>query len=110
MFFIKFVMKQEGVWPKEIADRYHQEFADCFSRLGFSFDTYTRTDSEHHHRIVQEIFISLLSKGLIYKKEIEQTYCVHDQQFLPDRYVEGELVPIAVQKHVEINVIFVQVF
>ena len=81
--------KQEGVSPKEIAGRYHQEFADCFSRLGFSYDTYTRTDTEHHHRIVQEIFISLLSKGLIYKKEIEQTYCEHDQQFLPDRYVEG---------------------
>ena len=81
--------KQEGVSPREIADRYHQEFTDCFSRLGFSYDTYTRTDTAHHHRIVQEIFIELLEKGLIYKKEIEQTYCEYDQQFLPDRYVEG---------------------
>ncbi|WEG10914.1 methionine--tRNA ligase [Pullulanibacillus sp. KACC 23026] len=81
--------KQEGVTPKEIADRYHQEFEDCFSRLGFSYDTYTRTDSEHHHQLVQEIFLELLEKGLIYKKEIEQSYCEYDKQFLPDRYVEG---------------------
>ncbi|MBO0962914.1 methionine--tRNA ligase [Neobacillus sp. MM2021_6] len=81
--------KQEGVSPKVIADRYHKEFEDCFSRLGFSYDTYTRTDTEHHHKIVQEIFLELLEKGLIYKKEIEQTYCEHCQQFLPDRYVEG---------------------
>lgn len=81
--------KQEGVLPKEIADRYHQEFVECFSKLGFSYDTYTRTDTEHHHKIVQEIFLELLEKGLIYKKEIEQTYCEYDQQFLPDRYVEG---------------------
>ncbi|MCM3764492.1 methionine--tRNA ligase [Neobacillus niacini] len=81
--------KQEGVSPKVIADRYHKEFVDCFSRLGFSYDTYTRTDTEHHHKIVQEIFLELLENGLIYKKEMEQTYCDHCQQFLPDRYVEG---------------------
>ncbi len=81
--------RQEGVSPKVIADRYHKEFTDCFSRLGFSYDTYTRTDTEHHHKIVKEIFLELLEKGLIYKKEIEQTYCEHCQQFLPDRYVEG---------------------
>jgi methionyl-tRNA synthetase len=81
--------KQEGVTPKVIADRYHQEFEDCFARLGFTYDTYTRTDTTHHHKIVQEIFLALLDRGYIYKKEIEQTYCEYDQQFLPDRYVEG---------------------
>lgn len=81
--------KQEGVSPKEIADRYHHEFTDSFKKLGFSYDMYTRTDSAHHHKVVQEIFLKLLENGLIYKKEIEQTYCEQDQQFLPDRYVEG---------------------
>jgi methionyl-tRNA synthetase len=81
--------KQEGVTPTEIADRFHAEFADCFSRLGFSYDCYTRTDTEHHHKVVQEIFLTLLREKLIYKKEIEQAYCEVDQQFLPDRYVEG---------------------
>lgn len=81
--------RQEGVAPNIIADRYHEEFVDCFSRLGFTFDTYTRTDTEHHHKIVQEIFSELLEKGFIYKKEMEQTYCESCEQFLPERYVEG---------------------
>ncbi|MFS0779503.1 methionine--tRNA ligase [Neobacillus sp. 3P2-tot-E-2] len=81
--------RQEGVAPRVITDRYHQEFLDCFTKLGFSYDCYTRTDTEHHHKLVQEIFLDLLEKGHIYKKEIEQTYCEECAQFLPERYVEG---------------------
>ncbi|WP_042461495.1 methionine--tRNA ligase [Neobacillus dielmonensis] len=81
--------KQEGVTPKEIADRYHEEFATNFKRLGFSYDCYTRTDTTHHHQTVQRIFLELLNNGYIYKKWIEQTFCTTCDQFLPDRYVEG---------------------
>jgi len=79
----------EGITTKEVADRYHAEFVDSFNRLGFTYDLYTRTDSPNHHEVVQEIFLELVENGFIYKKEIEQTYCEVDQQFLPDRYVEG---------------------
>ncbi|PEJ57467.1 methionine--tRNA ligase [Bacillus sp. AFS002410] len=81
--------KQENVTYKEIADRYHNEFENNFRTLGFTYDCYTRTDAEHHHTTVQDIFLNLLQSGLIYKKEIEQCYCEEYQQFLPDRYVEG---------------------
>jgi methionyl-tRNA synthetase len=81
--------KQEGVSAKEIADRYHEEFDDSFKKLGFSYDCYTRTDTEHHHKTVQKIFIDLLNNGYIYKKDIEQTFCETCDKFLPDRYVEG---------------------
>ncbi|MEH7301122.1 methionine--tRNA ligase [Neobacillus drentensis] len=81
--------KQEGVSAKEIADRYHEEFDDSFKKLGFSYDCYTRTDTEHHHKTVQQIFLNLLNNGFIYKKDIEQTFCETCDQFLPDRYVEG---------------------
>ncbi|QFG00647.1 methionine--tRNA ligase [Psychrobacillus glaciei] len=81
--------KQEGTTTKEIANRYHKEFQECFTNLGFTYDLYTRTDGEFHHRIVQKIFLTLLENGHIYKKEIDQTYCEYDNQFLPDRFVEG---------------------
>lgn len=81
--------KEENVTPQEIANRYHEEFQECFSALGFSYDCYSRTDAEHHHKIVQQIFLDLLENGFIFKKEIEQTYCESCAQFLPDRYVEG---------------------
>ncbi|WP_044747818.1 methionine--tRNA ligase [Bacillus alveayuensis] len=81
--------KQEGVSVKKIADRYHHEFQTCFQQLGFTYDCYTRTDSKHHHETVQQIFLELLEKGFIYKKQVKQTYCEACEQFLPDRYVEG---------------------
>ncbi|MFK0523980.1 methionine--tRNA ligase [Paenibacillus illinoisensis] len=80
---------QEGVSPSDIADRYHQEFIECFTRLGFTYDLYTRTDQEFHHRVVQDLFLRLLENGHLYKKTVLQTYCETDQRFLPDRYVEG---------------------
>lgn len=80
---------QEGVSPGDIADRYHREFVECFNRLGFTYDLYTRTDQEFHHRVVQDLFLKLLENGHLYKKTILQTYCETDQRFLPDRYVEG---------------------
>ncbi|MNM10876.1 Methionine--tRNA ligase [compost metagenome] len=80
---------KEGVTPGVIADRYHREFADCFDRLGFTYDLYTRTDQAFHHQVVQELFLGLHKEGRLYRKTVTQTYCETDRRFLPDRYVEG---------------------
>jgi methionyl-tRNA synthetase len=82
--------RQEGKLVTEITDNYHKEFVDCFKKLRFSYDYYSRTDSEDHHIVVQEIFLKLLSKKLIYKKHIDQSFCEECDQFLPDRYVIGK--------------------
>ncbi|WP_226681564.1 methionine--tRNA ligase [Sutcliffiella horikoshii] len=80
---------QENTTTESIANRYHQEFVECFQKLGFTYDLYTRTDAIHHHKSVQVIFSKLLENGYLYKKTIEQAYCETDHQFLPDRFVEG---------------------
>lgn len=80
---------QENTSVTAIADRYHQEFVESFNQLGFTYDFYTRTDAKHHHKAVQQIFLQLLENGHLYKKTIEQAYCMVDRQFLPDRFVEG---------------------
>ena len=81
--------KSEGVSPKDIANKYHNEFKKCFEKLNFSYDYYSRTDDEFHKKEVQEVIKELHKKGLIYEKDVEQIYCEHCNQFLPDRYVEG---------------------
>ncbi|WP_025783401.1 methionine--tRNA ligase [Sporosarcina sp. D27] len=80
---------QENTTTEIIANRYHEEFVHCFQKLGFSYDFYTRTDAEHHHESVQNIFLKLYENGYLYKKTIEQAYCETDHRFLPDRFVEG---------------------
>lgn len=81
--------KKEGISPKNIADKYDEEFKECFNKLNFSYDYYSRTDEEHHKEEVQKIIKDLYKSGFLYEKEIEQVYCEHCNQFLPDRYVEG---------------------
>lgn len=81
--------KNEGVSPKVITDKYHEEFKKCFDKLDFSYDYYSRTDDNYHKVEVQKIVKELYKNGYIYEKEIEQVYCEHCNQFLPDRYVEG---------------------
>ncbi|WP_234124469.1 methionine--tRNA ligase [Clostridium hydrogenum] len=81
--------KNEKVAPSEITDKYHKEFKYCFDKLGFSYDYYSRTDDEYHKKEIQKIVKKLYENGFIYEKEVEQLYCEHCNQFLPDRYVEG---------------------
>ncbi len=81
--------KKENISPKEIANRYHNEFKYCFDKLGFSYDKYCRTDDEYHKKEVQNIIKILYNNELIYEKEVEQLFCEKCNQFLADRFVEG---------------------
>lgn len=80
---------QEGRQPGEVASQYHEEFADNFARLGFSYDRYAATTDASHQEQVQAIIRRLYADGWLYPKTQEQTWCEHCSKFLPDRYVEG---------------------
>ncbi|MEX0909783.1 MAG: methionine--tRNA ligase [Candidatus Paceibacterota bacterium] len=80
-----------GVHPREIAEKFHQEFQhDLIENLKFSYDCYTTTTTENHQRVVQEVFLKLYNDGVIYTKTEDLPYCASCKRFLPDRYVEGE--------------------
>src|SRR3989442_3801914 len=55
--------EQEGVAPREIADRYHEEFLGYWRSLGISYDLYTRTGTDTHKRVVQAQFLLLRERG-----------------------------------------------
>jgi methionyl-tRNA synthetase len=81
--------EQEGISPGELFQRYHRRFLDGFAQLGLSFDLFTHTDTENHHRVSQDMFLKLLEHGYIFKDQMRQLYCEQEGRFLPDRYVEG---------------------
>lgn len=81
--------EQEGVTPASIAEKYHQEFVRDFKKLGFSYNLYSKTTEPKHTEVVQEFFLDLYEKKVIYEKTQELLYCPKCQRFLPDRYVEG---------------------
>jgi methionyl-tRNA synthetase len=62
---------------------------ETWERLGISWDLYTTTGTENHKQVTQDIFLTLLDKGHIFKQSMPLPYCPNDRRFLPDRYVEG---------------------
>jgi methionyl-tRNA synthetase len=81
--------EQESTTPQEIVAKYHQQFIECWKKLGISFDLFTTTGTPNHTQVTHDIFLTLLDKGYIYKDKMLQAYCPKCQRFLPDRYVEG---------------------
>ena len=81
--------EQEGKSPKEVFERFHHSFLEMFLRLGISYDLFTHTDTENHHRVSQDFFLALLEKDYLYSEVQEQMYSEVQGRFLPDRYVEG---------------------
>jgi methionyl-tRNA synthetase len=81
--------EQEGVSPKEIADRFHEEFLGDWRDLGISYDLYTRTGTDTHRRVVQDEFLMLRDNGYLFEETSEAMFDETAGRFLPDRYVEG---------------------
>ena len=81
--------KQDHTTPREISDRYHTEFTECFKRLGFSYDEYTKTSSPEHIDFIQRFHKELYESDYVYEKEAPQAYCEECATFLADRFVTG---------------------
>ncbi len=81
--------EREGKSPKEIADFYHAQFVDNIERVGISYDLFTRTTTQNHYEVTQDLFLGLHKNGYVYKAEMLSPYCPAERRFLPDRYVEG---------------------
>jgi methionyl-tRNA synthetase len=81
--------KAEGVTPQEIVDKYNGIMKSAFEEFGISFDIYSRTSKEIHHKTAGDFFLNLYEKGKFIEKETEQYYDPEAEQFLADRYIEG---------------------
>jgi methionyl-tRNA synthetase len=81
--------RQEGKTPLEISDRYHEEFAEVFSKLGFSFDLYGKTSSPEHIAFVLAFHKRLYEGGFVYEKAAPLAICTGCQKPLADRLVVG---------------------
>ncbi|HSN07896.1 MAG TPA: methionine--tRNA ligase [Hanamia sp.] len=80
---------RENVTPKEIVDKYHAIIKDSFEQMGISFDIYSRTSNDVHHKTAGDFFLNLYNKGLFEERETEQYFDEEKQMFLADRYIVG---------------------
>ncbi len=80
---------KEGITPQQVVDRYHQLIKTSMHQMGISFDIYSRTSNEIHHKTASDFFAKLYNDGLFEEKETEQYYDESTDTFLADRYIIG---------------------
>jgi methionyl-tRNA synthetase len=81
--------RDEGVDPEALVSRMREEHDRLYRSFHIQADIFHTTHSEENRRHVEAIFEALRSKGLVQLRKSNQLFCLHDQMFLPDRYVKG---------------------
>lgn len=80
--------RREKIEPKDIAEKYHNEFKDVFDKMNFSYDLYTKTYDDYHKKHVEEMFFKMYKNKYIYSKKNLQPYCENCCKFEADRELE----------------------
>ncbi len=81
--------KKEGITVQEVVNRYHNLIKKSFEDFGISFDIYSRTTSDIHHKFASDFFRTLYDKGVLEEK-VEEQFCDEvTGEFLTDRNIVG---------------------
>ncbi|HEX6234467.1 MAG TPA: methionine--tRNA ligase [Jiangellaceae bacterium] len=81
--------EQEGVSPRELADRYNRVIVQDLHDLGLSYDLFTRTTTRNHYAVAQEMFKTLQRNGYMVEKTTKGAISPSTGRTLPDRFIEG---------------------
>jgi len=87
---IMIAAEKAGLTYAEYVKFWSEQHQALFEEYGIHFDFFGRTSQNYHHQEVIQWFNQLNTAGLIIRKKDQQLYCIDDQRFLPDRYVEGK--------------------
>ncbi|MEV0968906.1 methionine--tRNA ligase [Microtetraspora glauca] len=80
---------KEGLTARQLADRYNRVIAEDLTGLGLSYDLFTRTTTDNHYAVAQEIFLGLHKNGYIFPRTTMGAISPSTGRTLPDRYIEG---------------------
>ncbi|MCR4664251.1 MAG: methionine--tRNA ligase [Paludibacteraceae bacterium] len=82
--------RKEGITTQQVVDRYHELIKRSFADFGISFDIYSRTTSDIHHKFAADYFRKLYDEGKFIEQTTEQFYDPETGEFLTDRNIRGE--------------------
>src|SRR4051812_38195533 len=89
------VARDQGVEPKELADRNAERFKALMPLLDSTNDFFIRTSDPQHHAKVQEVLQRVHDNGHVYKGLYEGWYCPKCADFKSDNEIgEGNTCPI----------------
>jgi methionyl-tRNA synthetase len=85
--------EQQGISPKELADRTVHRFSDLWKTLNISNTGFIRTTEERHKKVVQYIFQKVFENGDIYLDHYEDWYCVPCETYFTETQLKDGACP-----------------
>ncbi len=79
-----------GIDYQTYVDQWHKEHKEVFDQYGITFDYFGQTSKDYHAVETVKWFKELHDKGFIEKRAEDQLQCQDCNNYLPDRFVEGE--------------------
>jgi len=81
--------RKEGLTPKEVVDKYHEQIKTALAEFDVATDIYSRTSNTIHHETAQEFFLKFYQTGQLTEQTSEQFYDSEANMFLADRFITG---------------------
>lgn len=75
---------------EQLKEEQHEKVKNALGRMDMDFSIYSDTHSDFNRRQTHGMFEELYCSGHITEKVQNLPYCLNDERFLPDRYIEGE--------------------
>lgn len=81
--------EEKGIPVEQFVEDNHKAFLEIFEKLSIKFDLFTKTRTENHKIVAQNFITVLEEQGFLLRKKTTQYFDTEKQQFLADRYIEG---------------------
>ncbi|WP_425308314.1 methionine--tRNA ligase [Ammonicoccus fulvus] len=81
--------EQEGLTARALADKYNRVIVEDLQGLGLSYDLFTRTTTQNHYKVTQDMFRALFDNGYAIARPTKGAISPSTGRTLPDRYIEG---------------------
>ena len=87
---IEVAAQKQKISPEELVKKNHEHNKNILQKYGIYFESFGATNTKENKELTEWFWKQHLSKGFLYTKPVELSYCSHCKRFLPDRYVKGE--------------------
>lgn len=81
--------RNEQRTPENLIASVYESHVQTFKTYQINFDHYSSTHSPTNKDLCNEFYLAMRDQGHCQVRSIEQTFCEHDNMFLPDRFVKG---------------------
>ncbi len=79
--------------PQDFVDQTSENFRLTFRKLRIREDSFVRTSSEEHIRVVEDVFRTLEKSDHLYKGQYKGNYCISCESFWPDSLISRGRCP-----------------